>query len=956
MPQKKFLVHILLTISFFLLLSQSGEAAQKVAVVVPKQAARPVQHGVEVLLHKLTRAGFEAAFSPAQGARTVIQVVNASTTTGQKFAKKWRVRFQKPESFSIRKKGNTIAVIGSDPVGTMYGAYDVAEQVSWGEPGQSLASRVHPKKESPFVKIRGVNPFLHTQALWDRGSWFFSTDFWTKYLDQLSFNRFNFLDIHGVFDVYNTDFYNFFGYFVKSDHFPEIGMPKADCDRNLAMFKKIVQMAKERGIRVGLMNYNMGSYVGQPRPGRFRGDPRIHAKRLSGKRLEAYLHDVTVKFLKAVPDLWIFGFRIGESGKSADFFRRTYVRGMQDSGDSDLNLYTRSWLTTRKAVESFAQYDPGKFYVEIKYNGEHMGAPYHAITGPRPWHLSYSYEAYTDVPQNFQIIWQVRFNGTHRIFRWGDPEFVRRTVETFHLGRGVGFTIEPMQAYFPWKDYYHNTERVDHHFFDWGFQRDWFWNLLWGRLSYNPHADSLVWMKEFERRFGRAGAADVEDLVATSSKVIPIAYQAHCLGVDHRADAPEFEVGNNAFRWVEDRVDLGIDGFLPVKALDSTAYSGVDEYVSEQLSGNISGRHSPLDVARHLKTIASHIFATIDRANAEVAPENKEYECTRMDAEALADFALYYSEKFQAAVDLEFFKQTKDWGMLKPAILHAQRAYDYWNDLAKVTQIHYRPVVEELRMRTNDYTWGAQLPILKADILQLKQELYWLAQSNDHYRGPLKIGHTPIFRAKPGQDLDVTASLIFWKGGLKHAPRGRVWVFYRRSGDTKFKSLELTRFHPSIAFEKTIPASETSGATGFEYYLKATARGQTAYWPQGAPEKPYVVDLSPDTTAPTIEFTFHKIKVPADHATLKARVRDDSGVKIVRVYYKETPSYLPWKAVKMEKVGRDVYEATIPLTYHGALFHFEAIDVHGNGTKFPNTWKARPYFVIDAWNPKLDEK
>ncbi|NOY78198.1 MAG: hypothetical protein GXO76_10065, partial [Calditrichaeota bacterium] len=364
-------------------------------------------------------------------------------------------------------------------------------------------------------------------------------------------------------------------------------------------------------------------------------------------------------------------------------------------------------------------------------------------------------------------------------------------VETFHFGNGVGFTIEPMQAYFPWTDFYHNTERVDHRFFDWGFQRDWFWNLLWGRLSYNPNTDARVWMKQFERRFGDKGARDVEEIVATSSQIVPLIFQAHCLGVDHRAMAPEYETGNGAFRWGEERVDLGIDEFLPVKALDSTAYSGVEEYVTEQLTGTLSGRHSPIEVSRRFKTLASRIFSAINRANTEVSPANKEYDCTRMDAEALADLGLYYSEKLLAAVQLGFFEQTKDWKHLKPAIAHARRAYDYWNDLATVTAIHYHPIVEELRMRTNDYTWGGRLPILKADIQTLQDKIYRLIQSNDHYTGPLRIGHTPIRRVKPGENITFTATLLYWKAGMKHAPRGRVWVGVRKPGEKQFREWEL---------------------------------------------------------------------------------------------------------------------------------------------------------------------
>ncbi len=931
-------------------------AGETVNLLVPPKAAPQIRHGVEVLTQKLQAAGFNVTQNGHSQNLVTIRVVDTRSSEGKKLASRWNLHFSKGESFALRIRKKTIFVLGSDPVGTMYGTYDVAEQVSWGAPNEKLLHRVHPKSETPFVKIRAVNPFLHTQALWNKASWFYSLDFWTKYLDQLSFNRFNLLDIHGVYDVYNTNFFNLFTYFVKSDRFPEIGSPPQECRRNVAMLNKIIAMAEERGIHVGIMNYSLDSRPGQIRPGRFRGDPHILRPKLRGKDLELYIREVTAKFLKAVPGLWTFGFRIGESGKRGGFFRDTYVAGIKDAGRTDMHLYTRSWLTTRKTVDSLASCYPGRFFVEIKYNGEHMGAPYHAITGRRPWHLSYSYENYTDRPQNYQIIWQVRFNGTHRIFRWGDPEFVRRTVETLHFGNGVGFTIEPMEAYFPWTDFYHNTERVDHHFFDWGFQRNWFWNLLWGRLSYNPHEDARVWMKAFERRFGKVGAQDVEDLVATSSKVIPLVYQAHCLGVDHRADAPEYEVGNGAFRWVETRVDLGIDGFLPVTALDSTAYSGVREFVTEQLSGKVSGRHSPLEVSRRLKRLANHIFTTIRKANTEVDLNNKEYECTRMDAEALADLALYYSEKFLAAVQLEYFKQTGDWGTLKPAIRHAQRAYDYWKDLAKITAIHYHPIVEELRMRTNDYTWAAQLPILKSDIQTLRDELYWLAQANANYKGPLKIGHLPVFRTKPGEVLRITASLKFWKGGLKHAPRGRVWVFFRRQGEKTYQQIELRRFYPNITFLATLPAKLTQNTSHVEYYLKAVARGHTCFWPQNAPEHPFVVDVTQDDTPPTIRYTFRGVKIPASHFTVEATIWDASGVKSAKVYYKELPSYAPWKALPMKKVGKNLYRATVPLTFHGALFHLEAIDVHNNGTKFPDTWKARPYFVIEAWNPATGKR
>ncbi|NOY76296.1 MAG: hypothetical protein GXO76_00365, partial [Calditrichaeota bacterium] len=129
-----------------------------------------------------------------------------------------------------------------------------------------------------------------------------------------------------------------------------------------------------------------------------------------------------------------------------------------------------------------------------------------------------------------------------------------------------------------------------------------------------------------------------------------------------------------------------------------------------------------------------------------------------------------------------------------------------------------------------------------------------------------------------------------------------------------------------------------------------------AFLPKGGPQHPFVVDVTSDTIPPKIVYTFREPRIPADHVTVTATITDNSGVKVARVYYKVEPSYLPWKAVNLKRIGKNRYRADIPLTPHGLLFQFEAIDNHGNGTKFPDTWKARPYFVVEAWNPETGKR
>lgn len=283
-----------------------------------------------------------------------------------------------------------------------------------------------------------------------------------------------------------------------------------------------------------------------------------------------------------------------------------------------------------------------------------------------------------------------------------------------------------MQAYFPMNDYMHDNSKIHHDYFKWGFQKDWFWNLLWGRLSYNPELNPRVWMYQFEKRFGKA-AEGVSNLFQKMSEVIPYIYQTHCVGVDHRSDAPEFETGNgidNHYPVDDPRFDKGIDNFIKISALDSASYMSPAEYVDEYLSQNYTGRYTPIQISEKFKIMADQILKYIAAASKKsIEPGSKEYDCIKMDAEMLASLAMYYSEKFLAAVDLQFYRKAGDTEKLTSALEHMTSAYAHWESLAETGEKHYKPLLEELRMRTIAYRWKDQLPFLRADIETIKKEI-----------------------------------------------------------------------------------------------------------------------------------------------------------------------------------------------------------------------------------------
>jgi len=824
--------------------------SEPVNIFIRNNAGEAVRHGVEALRANLSKLNVSSElyirkdYPKVAGASIYIGNIANYLNKELAFSNGIRVPF-KANSYVIRKSGSRIFIFGSDDVGTMYGVYDLVEQMEIKNLKKLIVEEISEKTEIPYVEIRGVNPFLHTQALWDKKSWFYDLEFWKEYLDQLSFNRFNFLDIHGVYDLNNTDFFNFFAYFIKSDKFENIGLPKNECDNDLTQFKRIVELAKERGIKVGLMNYNFGSFIGgQPQPGRYRDDPKITYDKLKGKELEAYIREVTSKLSKEIPDLWIFGFRIGESGKHLDFFQDTFLKGIQQSGRIGMPLYSRSWLTTRRLIDAMAEDYPGKLYLEVKYNGEHAGPPYQAITGMRPWHLSYSYEEYSDRPQNFELIWQIRFNGTHRIFHWGDADYVKRTVKTLPFANGKGFTIEPMQAYFPLDDYMHDNSNIHHDYFKWGFQKDWFWNLLWGRLSYNPDLNPQVWMYQFEKRFGKA-SEDVSNLFQEMSKVIPYIYQTHCIGVDHRSDAPEFETGNGIdYNYAIDdpKFDKGIDNFIKISALDSASYMSAAEYVNEYLSQNYTGRYTPVQISKKLKTMAANILEYISSASESIEPGKKEYECIKMDAEMLASLAMYYSEKFLVAVDLQFYRKTGDKEKLSSALDHVTSAFEHWRSLAETGERHYKPLLEELRMRTTAYRWKDQLPFLQADIETIKNEI---ANSNgvsaERVAQKYKVSadkEAPAVIHKL-TDLKITDSNVKIEAKVTDQSKIKwVKVYYKEQPSyIDWQSVEM-KLNGNDIYEITLPLNER----GLIYYFEAFDEHMNGKnYPDPEIETPYFV-------------------------------------------------------------------------------------------------------------------
>ncbi|MGA3326199.1 MAG: hypothetical protein ABSF45_17140 [Terriglobia bacterium] len=920
-------------------------------IVASPNAPAPVTFGIQELQRVLKLKGVSVSVSgkpSTQGVQVIIQTAAERELQGPDATH----APSGPESYAVSVVSpETIIVEGSDAVGAMYGAMDLAEQVD-GASDAAYFRQVHAVTKSPFLVLRGVNMFVTTQDIDNPDGAFWSDEYWHGYLDMMARNRYNLLDIHGPCDAVTLTFPNGFAYFVNLPDFPQVGVGPEKAAKNLARFRQVIRMAADRGIKVAYMNYEASAPIGPWKTRTWGVDERWVARPqeyLESSRLEEYTRQAVLSFLKQVPELWMFGFRVGESGQPEDFYKKTYLAALAELPDS-LNVYVRTWIADPEKIRELASSTRHHLYIEPKYNGEQLGLPYQAALGGRHYPPSGSYEDYTNYPKNYSILWQIRAHGTTRVFFWGDPDFARRTVRSCKFGQGVGFSMEPMEAYLPAAEYLHHNPQVHHDIYKWMFEREWLWHLTWGRAAYDPEVPETVWTREFARRFGPQAGPLVYKAVVDSSKIVPFIYSYHSVGLDHQNFAPEFETGDHALDsrhrlWQGSReVPYGgnNDDFLRVTPLDRTAMVDPAHYVDDFLNRVVTGQMKPFDAARYLDAAADGSEQAIEAAGNLHPDSPKEFDCIARDVQALDWLARYYAERIRSVTHLEFYRRTFQHSELTAAYDDLYKAVADWDNLSAATEQHFGYVPELIRMGVNQFRWRDEGRTLGADMDQINNLEFEFQGMADRRRDVL--GHLPPFKARPGKPLPLTVTYV------SADRKGHVFVFYKNAQETGYKKLPL---QPVSSVERTwsvVVPSEEMVPGRFEYYFEENLGVGGSYGGTLENHPPYRVFVTNNDVAPVITHQPPEGAVRGASVALTVGVKSPGKLSSVRVYYKRMPAYDDWVSMEMSPSGQGQFSAAVPLTPEGILYYFEAVDEDGNAANYPNFLLRTPYFNIEGWD------
>jgi hypothetical protein len=550
-------------------------------------------------------------------------------------------------------------------------------------------------------------------------------------------------------------------YFFDVEEFPNVkvvGITKARQQKNLKALNRIIEMTHERGL-----NFTLGIWDHIYRGG-VQG-PRDRANKptegivwgVTADNLTAYTKAALTKLLREVHGIDAIQFRMhGESGlkrtEMGGFWENVYKVMAEYGPDIRFDARAKNFPDSLidKAVEMGVN-----MRITTKYWMEQMGLPFHP-THIHPGNQHDRRHGYADLlryPQRYKMHWRLWNCGTTRVLLWGDPEYVRRFVQSTYLYDGEGFeVVEPMAT--KMQDHPHDMKpfellRPQYQYYDWEFERYWHFFQLFGRLGYNPDTPSEVWQSQFQKRFGKEAAPYIEQAIHRAGKILPriVAYNY------------PYNMFPTTRGWVGKQRMKDLPEYARALPSDTQQFLSMDNAAQYQLEAKDSARIWPQESSRWFARISRDVLNLTGQAERRIGGHrNKEFDSTIVDLKILANLALYHSRRAKAGFSYALFKHSKDLNALDDAIGHEAKAIKAWEKIAEAAGDVYNDNLMMGRERSGlSGHWKDELAKLKQGLekLQLQRKNF---QPTVTGNGPL-IAYVPIRKAPAGKDLVIRATV-----------------------------------------------------------------------------------------------------------------------------------------------------------------------------------------------------
>jgi hypothetical protein len=855
-------------------LGSSAAAAEAAVSIVadpadPVAAAGPAQSALQELEDTLAARGLAArryarlAAAPPRGPCIVAGADSALAPEALRIA---------PARVQGRR---VLSVAGADPRGLSYGLLELADRVqNSSDPAGALAlSRA--AVEQPANRVRGVAR-LFTSDVEDK-PWFNDREMWPRYFTMLAAQRFNRFQLaFGIgydFLTNVTDAYFLFAYpFLLSVPGYRVRVPQlpdAERDANLAMLRYIAELAVARGLHFQLGLWMHGyRWIDSP-------SPNYTIEGLSRETHGPYCRDAVRALLQACPAIGGITFRIhGESGVeegSYDFWK-TVFEGVATCGRRvEIDMHAKG-MTPEMLQIGLATGMPLR--VSPKYWAEHMGMPYMQAAireqerpradqraadlmkfsaGSRSF-LRYSYGDLLREDRRWSVMTRV-WPGTQRLLLWGDPLTAAAHAEAFRFCGADGVEICEPLSFKGRRGSGIAGSRCG--YTDASLEPKWDWQKyacfyrLWGRLTYNPHAEPDSWRRFLRARFGPAAPAAGAAL-ANAARILPIVTTAYCPSAANNNYWPEMYTNQSladAAHYTPYSDTPPPRVFGNASPLDPQLFSSMNEFAGELLSGERTGKYSPVEVAQWLEDYAAAAADNLRQAETHAAGADRpEFRRAAIDVEIQAGLGRFFGAKFRAGVLFAIYERTGDRAALDQAVSLYRQARAAWAAFAgKAKNVYVADITvgEHPWLRGH---WLDRLPAIDADIERIARQPVGSGQPVPEERirkaveetlgRPRRVRiacwHDPPARFRPAQPLLLDLALS--------GPATARLLYRHVNQAERYQALDLMA--RGSVYRATIPADYTDSPYPLQYYFEVRRAGAVDLYPGFAPElnnQPYYV-------------------------------------------------------------------------------------------------------------------
>ena len=687
----------------------------------------------------------------------------------------------------------------------------------------------------PANSIRSVQR-LFTSEIEDK-PWFYDREMWPAYFAMLAENRFNRFQLSfGIgYDFLRavTDAYFLFAYpfllSVPGFRVRAVNLPDAERDRNLETLRFISEQAAAHNLHFQLGLW-MHGYVWENSP-----HPNYTIEGLTPENHAEYCREALGALLRACPKISGVTLRVhGESGvtEGSYSFWKTIFDGVKRSGRKvEIDLHSKG-IDQTMIDDALATGMPVK--VSPKFWAEHMGMPYHqadirqeeipkadhrdsglmALSAGSRSFTRYGYADLMREDRRFEILWRV-WPGTQRLLLWADPVFAAGYSRAFQFCGSSGVEImEPLS--FKGRRGSGIAEASRCAYADASLRSRWDWEKyidtyrVWGQKLYDPEAK-----------------VEVDPALSKASRILPIITTAHLPSAANNNYWPEIYTNQSLIEPMKtEYTDTpSPKTFGNTSPLDPQLFSRINDFADELLSGERSGKYSPIDVAQWLEDLAGGAQPSGSRRQ-------------QIDVAMQSGLGKFFGAKFRAGVLYRIHERTGDRAALEQAVHFYREARAAWSGVAERAKDVYVvdiTVGEQPWLRGH---WTDRIAAIDADIALLERRLPSAKDTDDPKikaaiseatgrprRASVAVRHAPPedFRRARTVALELRAPVLT-----------SARLYYRHVNQAeRWQSVTMDR--TAASYVATIPAAYADSPYPLQYYFELKSAPDQAWIFPGFP-------------------------------------------------------------------------------------------------------------------------